>query len=420
MPSLTPHRKALSYHVTYDFVSGGSTGLNISAYAYIQGGPGVALSELCERSGDIAREEKERSGRLALGTLCSYVPVEILHSFGILPVRIWGQSVDIQAADVLMQPYICPPVRHLMALGLEGGYDWLDGIVHCYTCDATCGLYNIWVRNLEPRFSRLISLPYMDIPESITYARAEMESFIAELESFTGRDFSADALLRSLALYNRGRSYTREAYRLKARGAALSYADLYYMDLSLQVLPVETALPKLEEALDAADAMYTAAGPDAVGDQRPQGRGGPRILLSGGVISDTVLMAYIEQCGGDIVADDTCLGYRLVRDAFARDDGGDPLEDLIRYYLRRTPCASRSDFPSRKFHLLEMLEESGIDAVVFVHQKFCDPHLSDYPYLKKVLAAEGIPSLQLELEGDSFNAQMQTRIESFFETLGAK
>ncbi|RJP34468.1 MAG: 2-hydroxyacyl-CoA dehydratase [Actinobacteria bacterium] len=387
----------------------------------------MELKELCERSGDIAREEKDKSGRPVLGTLCSYVPVELIHSFGILPLRLWGQADDVQESDTLLQPYICPPVRHLMALGLEGRYALLDGIVHSYTCDATCGLFNIWVRNLRPRFSHLISLPYMAIAASLAYARAEMESFIAALESFTGREFSAAELGRSLALYDRARSHIAEAYRLKARGVPLSYADIHYMNLGLQVLPVETALPRLEESLEAARRLEAeVSGEGAAGKHR--------ILLSGSVVFDTGLVAYVEEVGGTIVADDTCLGYRLVGDTSARAGGGaegdsaggmdnnhskDPLDGLIGYYLARSPCASRADFPARRRYLLEVLEGFGIDAVVFVHQKFCDPHLSDHPFLKEVLAVTGVPSLQLELEGESFNSQVRTRIDGFFETLEA-
>jgi bcr-type benzoyl-CoA reductase subunit C len=370
----------------------------------------VDLKELYERRNDIAREEKEKNGRPVLGTLCSYAPVEIIHSFGILPVRIWGQADDVQAADALMQPYICPPVRHLMALGIEGHYDFLDGIVHTYSCDATCGLYNIWVRNMRPAFSHLISLPYIDIPESREYAAAELGSFVAELESFTGRKFSPAELGRSLALYDETRSLIAEAYQLKGDGVPISYVDMHYMNLCLQVLPVETALPHLRVFLEAARGM------------EPRTDTGRRILISGSVIPDTALMAFIEKNGGAIVADDTCLGYRLVKDASRGEgaEGGDPLTALAGLYLERTPCASRADFPARKEYILEVLERFDIDAVIFVHQKYCDPHLSDHPFLKEVLAGAGVPSMQLELEGESFNSQIQTHIEGFFEMIGAK
>ena len=54
---------------------------------------------------------------------------------------------------------------------------------------------------------------------------------------------------------------------------------------------------------------------------------------------------------------------------------------------------------------------------MFVHQKFCDPHLSDYPFLKEILDASGVVSLQIELEGEGFTGQVRTRIESFMEML---
>lgn len=363
------------------------------------------LRELYDSHEGVARQEREK-GRHVIGTLCSYAPVEILHSLGILPVRIWGQSGDVDTADRLMQPFICPPVRHLMALGLEGRYDFLEGIVHSYTCDATCGLYNIWVRNLKPRFSHLISLPYMAIPESMEYARAELGVFVEKLEAFTGRSFSPGELERSVSLYSEARSLIAEAYGLKAQGVPISYSDVHYMNLCLQTLPVETTLPRLRECLQ-----------EARGRQ-PEGGGRRRVLLSGSVITDTALADFLEENGCSIVADDTCLGYRLAKDSPAA--GGGPLEALTRYYLERTPCASRADFPARKAFLLEAMGRFGVEAVVFVHQKFCDPHLSDLPFLKDVLGEAGVPSMQIEVEGESFNSQVRTRVEGFLEMIGVR
>lgn len=362
----------------------------------------MSFKELCERHRDIIAEEREKGGRLVIGTLCSYVPVEILHSFGVIPVRIWGQSEDIQRADALLQQFVCTPARHLMALGLEGHYDFLDGIVHCYTCDATCGLFNIWVRNLRPGFSHLISLPYVAIDEARAYAMAEYRAFIEKLESLTQKKFSTESLKNSIALYNEARSLMKEVYRLKARGLPISYVEIYSMNLCCQVLPVETVIPQLKDFIEAAEKA------------EPGRETRPRFLLTGSVITDTSLMAFIEDEGVDIVADDTCLGLRLLHDTIPE---GEPLESLVEYYLTRPPCSSRADFPSRKSYFLETLKAFDVDAVLFVHQKFCDPHLSDHPFLRNILDEEGIPSMQLEMEGEGFTGQVQTRIEGFLEML---
>jgi len=359
--------------------------------------------DLYERRLDIVKEQKEKNCCPAIGTFCSYAPVEILHAFGIIPVRVWGESGNIRKADALLQAFICPPARHLMALGLEGYYSFLDGIVQCYTCDAVCGLYNIWVRNLKPRFSHLISLPYVAIDEAISYTVAEFEIFIEKLESFTGKSFSPESLKRSITQHNTVRSLMKEVYLLKKSGISVRYADICAMNICGQTLPVEIFLPALDKYVKTVKEEDKRSGKKL------------NILISGSVISDPFLTDFIEEIGGNIIADDACTGLRTLRDIIIPE--GDPLESLAKYYLTRPPCASRADFPSRKAFLLETLADFDIDAVIFIHQKFCDPHLSDHPFLKNILNEARIPHMQFELEGDGFTGQVRTRIESFFEML---
>ena len=358
--------------------------------------------DLCDRRLDIVKEQKEKNGCPVIGTLCSYVPVEIIHSFGIIPVRIWGESENIHRADALLQTFICPPARHFMALGLEGHYNFLDGIVHCYTCDATCGLFNIWVRNLKPEFSHLISLPYMAGDEALAYTITEFGNFIEKIESFIKKKFSRDSLEKSIILYDEARSLLKKVYHLKRGGIPVSYTEIFSMNRCIQSLPVEMLIPQLADYVKSA------------GNAKPAGGKRRKILISGSVVSNTSLITFIEERGGDIVADDTCMGLRLLRNVKPE---GDPLESLARYYIAGPMCASRADFPSRKAYLLDMLTDFDIDAVIFIHQKFCDPHLSDHPFLKKILDEEEIPHFQFELGGDGFTGQVRTRIESFFEML---
>jgi benzoyl-CoA reductase subunit C len=356
--------------------------------------------DLIRRSLEIAKEEQQR-GRPVIGTLCSHVPVEILHASGALPLRLWGQAEEIGRADALLQTYICPPVRHLMALGLSGRYDFLDGLIHTYCCDATCGLFNIWRRNLKPRFSRMVSLPYQATEEAVDYAVAEFRGLADALADFTGRPFSGNALARSIGLYEEARGLLRDLYRLKQEGAAIPYQEIYRQNLLFQLLPVERFIPLCRE--------YRR--PAAAADSAKQ----IRILLSGSVVADEEILERIEELGGRIVADDTCLGLRPLQGRVA--ENGDPLRALAAFYLERPPCASRADLPSRRDYLLATIASSGAEAVIFIHQKFCDPHLSDHPLLKKTLEERGIPQLQFELEGEGMTAQVQTRLEGFFEML---
>lgn len=358
------------------------------------------------RHREIAREEREKKGRPVFGTLCSSVPVEILHAFDILPLRLWGDGRSPERADALLPTFICPPARQIMAMGLAGDYDFLDGVIHSYTCDATCGLFNIWCRNLKPAFSFLLSPPYMNSEEAVAYAVAEFEALVAALEGYTGRRFSAERLQASIRLYDAARGRIATAYREKLNGGAVRYLDLHRMNLALQLLPIELVAPLCDDCLSRIQRLP------------PRTPGRRRIMISGSVISDIDLLARIEALGGEIVADDTCLGYRLVREKVSA--GEEPLPALVRYYLSRPPCSSRADFPARRGYLRETIADFGVEAVIFIHQKFCEPHLADHPFLKKVLAEMGIPQVQLEREGEGQGGQIETRLEGFFEMLEAR
>jgi benzoyl-CoA reductase subunit C len=363
------------------------------------------LIDLVHRHKEIAREEKEKNGRLVFGTLCSYGPVEILHAFDILPVRLWGDGKNHERADALLPAYICPPARNIMVMGLAGQYDFLDGVIHSYTCDATCGLFNIWRRNLKPAFSFLLSPPYMNTDEAAAYCIAEFNALIAALEDFTGKRFSAERLQKSIQLYDAARERIGAIYRANQTGVAVRYLVLYQMNLALQVLPIEMVAPFFDGYLS-----NVRVNP---------GRGAKhRIMISGSVVSDQDILEQIEALGGDIVVDDTCLGYRLVRERVPPRE--DPLSALAHYYLDRPPCSSRADFPARKDYIRETISAFDVNAVIFMHQKFCEPHLADHPFLKDVLAEKGIPQVQLELEGEGLNGQIQTRLEGFFEMLEAR
>ena len=361
---------------------------------------GPDSGDLLRRHREIARGEQQR-GRPVIGTLCSHVPVEILHACGALPLRLWGRSEEIGRADALLQTYICPPVRHLMAQGLSGRFDFLDGLIHTYCCDATCGLFNIWRRNLKPKFSRMVSLPYQASGAAVDYALTEFRGLAEALAAFTGRPFAEGALAESIRLYEEARGLLRDLYRRKQAGDAIPYGEIHRQNLLFQLLPVERFI-----------AFGREYRPEAAGTAPAKAF---RILLSGSVIADEEILERIEELGGRIVADDTCLGLRPLQGKISED--GDPLRALAAFYLERPPCASRADLPSRRDYVLSTIASAKAEAVIFVHQKFCDPHLSDHPLLKKSLEERGIPQLQFELEGEGMTAQIQTRLEGFFEML---
>lgn len=91
---------------------------------------------------------------------------------------------------------------------------------------------------------------------------------------------------------------------------------------------------------------------------------------------------------------------------------------LIDRSVNRLPCPSRSRARQRIPFLIDLIWRSGTRGVIFLFQKFCTPHLADYPILRDELRKEGIPSLTLEMEATGImEGQLKTRLQSFMEML---
>jgi benzoyl-CoA reductase/2-hydroxyglutaryl-CoA dehydratase subunit BcrC/BadD/HgdB len=118
-----------------------------------------------------------------------------------------------------------------------------------------------------------------------------------------------------------------------------------------------------------------------------------------------------------VVGDDLCTGSRGLTGQI--DTETDPITAIAHRYARRAICpAKHADITRRGDGLVRRAGESGAQGVIFIFLKFCDPHAFDYPYLKAMLDAAGLPSLIIELEeGAQGQGQMRTRCEAFMEML---
>jgi benzoyl-CoA reductase/2-hydroxyglutaryl-CoA dehydratase subunit BcrC/BadD/HgdB len=129
------------------------------------------------------------------------------------------------------------------------------------------------------------------------------------------------------------------------------------------------------------------------------------------------LLNLFDTCGVSIVGDDLCTGWRY----FSADVSvtGNPIEALADRLIGKVPCPCKyNPGLDRGTDLLQRVEQSHAQGVVFLLLKFCDPHAFDYPYLKKRLDERNIPSLLLEIEpGGLPLGAIETRLQAFVETL---
>jgi benzoyl-CoA reductase/2-hydroxyglutaryl-CoA dehydratase subunit BcrC/BadD/HgdB len=344
-------------------------------------------------------------GKKIVGYFCTYTPVELLHAAGVLPVRIMGGVGQVDDAYSLAPNFICPTLLLSLEKALKGRYDYLSGIVQGYTCDVACGLVNIWEENIGGDIFHTIPLPYNDNPEAREYFRSCISELNDKLEETLGVTFTEASLGESLALYATIRNLVLGLYeKLHAGTLPLSAGDFFSIIQSGFVMSPEEyliMLKKLTEEIEEAEAH--------------RGEGVP-LLISGSLVEDQRAFKLLEDVGGLVVADDLCTGFRHFYPASG--EGSDAVERLIDRYMKRFPCPSRIRAKDRVPLMVDLVNRSKAQGVLFLLEKFCTPHLSDYPILREELMREGIQSIVIEMdESGIMEGQVRTRLQSFIEML---
>lgn len=363
--------------------------------------------DVCENTNRLAEEALK--GKPVIGYFCHYAPVELIYACGFIPFRISGGPGPLDRAYDLLPDFICPFLKRATERAMNKEFAFLSGVVQGYTCDAACGVVKVLEKNISGNIFEVIPFPYSDNADSRQYFRSILTSVTDKLEAIGG-SFSEDALGKSIALYKRIRKILNSLYDMRYSGRLpITAGELWYVIRAGEValpdeylLMLESLMGKMPEA------------PGAVNDRVP-------VLISGSLVEDAELFDTIESCGGRIAADDLCTGLRSIGTAHElKEDysNKDPVNRLIDMHFSRIPCPSRSRAEDRLSYLLDIINRSGSRGVIFLHQKFCSPHLSDFPYLSRKLRENNIKTIQIEMDETwKSSGQLKTRMEGFFEML---
>jgi benzoyl-CoA reductase subunit C len=346
------------------------------------------------------REWKARSGGLAVGYLPIYVPRELLHAQGVLPVGLMGGRDDLEIikGDAYYQSYICHIPRSTIELGLNGSLDCLDGLLFPAICDVIRNLSGIW-QMLFP--GQLVH--YLDLPQNFdrelggSFYRHDLEQLASDLQGRGAAPLTDEALRRSIALYNENRRLVRELYDLRRRQPwTVPTHELYLLLRAALVLPVEEASALFRSYRELAEADPARLPLDQA-----------RVLLTGSFCEQPPLglIKTLERAGCYIVDDDFVQVHRFIRGDIPTE--GDPLENLVRAFLEDAGASPTRyiDEAVKGDELLCRAKASGTEGVLFCAPSFCDPALLDKPMIISRIEPLGIPYIHIQYAENS--SQMQ-------------
>ena len=348
-----------------------------------------------------ARQWKAKAPeRKVVGYMPIYVPRELIHAAGFLPLGILGggDQLEVIHGDAYYQSYICRIPRSTIELGVSGRLDFVDGMLFPSICDVIRNLSGMW-KTMFPN----VYVRYFDVPQNYrddiggNYYINELAELRHDLAGLRGKTITDDELRHSIAVYNENRRLVRELYALRAQSPWQAPATEVYLVLRAGlVLPIEEHSDMIREYLAAAGE-----------EERPR-RDNCRVVLTGVFCEQPPLnlIKSLELAGCYVVDDDLLLITRWLTADVPSD--GDPLQNLALAFLHQSESTASKYEPNLKEkgqHLVRAVRRTGAEGVIFACPSFCDPALLERPMLQHVLKEADIPYIAFKYAENS--GQMQ-------------
>lgn len=366
------------------------------------------IDKICQNPHNAVRIQLEKTGQKAVGCYLGYTPDELIHSFDILPIGLWGEQIEIAAAKKYYPAFYCAPVQQTLEAGMQGKYDFLSAVLIPALCDTlkTAGQnWKVAVPQIE--FIPLVYPHNRKADFAVRFLISEYENILHRLELISGRPFREESLSKSIAIYNDFRRAMREFLLL-----AVDYSHIITPLVRHQIILASYFQDKSQytELLKTLTLELSKKQPKTAGK---------KVILTGMCLDAHAALTAFEENGIQVVADDLLQETRQLR--VDVPDGKSGLERLALRWSSMEGCSLLYDPEKlREKMLVELCRKYKADGVVICVTAFCDPEEYDYPLLKNTLKANGIPDLRLEISSDSGAEQIKTRIQAFAELLSER
>ena len=356
---------------------------------------------------DYVKEWKKRGGKV-LGYACLITPVELIEAAGLLPYRIKALgNPDTELADGEMSLFNCSFCRACLQLGLDGTYDFLDGLIETNGCDHMRAMFENWQHQKKFEFFQYLKVPHFFRDDSLAYYEGELEILKEAMEKHFSTQVTDQSLEEALRGWEEVRAKWRELSALREMNEPkVSGSEAVALEVKGSSMLSEDFLRLLSQFIEE---KKTAPG------IRPAAR----LMLCGPATDEVEWFEEIENMGAVVVADALCFGARAFAQAPAGD--GSPMHRLAESYLSSIFCPRMyKEYARRRDLILETARRARADGAIYLYNKFCDLHGVDSVLVRRDLEEAGIPVLVLEKEysAKADIGRVKTRVQAFMERIG--
>ena len=382
----------------------------------------IFFENLLDNADNELVEKAKADGGLAIGYTCFHIPEVLLNVGQCFSVRLRAPrtgSVDI--ATYYRSNYTCEFARALVERGIEGGFNFLDGLAGVDACSMMNRFYEhfeLLKMNEKPNFFVThCDMPYKVVDYSVRHYVKQMQIRLLDvMKEHYGVDVSDAAIRKAVEEHNEVcRIITEIGEMRKAENPVITGYEFHIICLVSYTCPKALILPYLRETLEELKTREP--------DPKPWYRA--RVAVIGSEIDDPGLIQMIEEAGAMVVADRFCYGSFPGREVIELKDDEPALEQICLHYMEVSECAryiSDEKVQQRRDTADRLAREFNADGLIYEQMKYCDFWGFERALVSHIMAEErGWPVLSIDrLYNNKTSGQLRTRFQAFVESLEIK
>ncbi len=382
----------------------------------------IYFENLLENQENELVKQAKDDGGLAIGYTCFHIPEVLLNVDNCFSVRLRAPrtgSVDI--ATYYMSNYTCEFARALLERGIEGGYQFLDGLAGVDACSMMNRFYEhfelLKLNDKENFFVTHTDMPYKVEDFTLRAYKKQMQIRLLDvMHEKLGVDVSDEAIRKAVEVHNKVCSIISEIGEMrKADNPVITGYEFHILNLVSYACPKKLILPYLEDTLE----ELKNRKPDA----RPAFRA--RVAIVGSEMDDPEFTKLIEEQGALVVSDRYCFGSTPGREVIELNGDEPALDQICRHYMEVSECAryiSDEKVQQRRDTADRLAKEFKADGIIYEQMKFCDFWGFERALVSHVMSTEyGWPVLSIDRPYNAkASGQLRTRFQAFVESLEIK
>lgn len=369
------------------------------------------------RMADIQKTEDRKS----IGTLCVMVPAELVYAAGAMPVRLCsGSYTAYSIGDDYIPRDACPLVKAVMGFGKIKALPAFDNcslLVVPVTCDCKKKLAGT-IDSVKDTIPLHIPPLKKDDADTEIFLK-ELYRLIPLLENVTGKQVTAKSLAEGINMVGNAQYEMSEFLKYRRHDLSLmSGTQVMAVMNAYSYMPVNLWAEQMHRLNEELKLRFS------------QGRfvsrkNQPRVLVTGSPIAfpNIKVPLLIEEMGGVLAADETCMGERGLYDPVSVIDASfdGMMRSLASRYTKPCTCPVFVDNSQRIYRIKQMIKEHKIQGVIYHVLRGCLVYDYEYQLMEEAMGKMDIPIIRVESDYNEEDVeQLRIRIEAFIELIKLK